>query len=62
MGDTDDDALLGQQSMLSDLGSIKVSIKRVKSTPRMIPFYPETFNAIGTVHERSKKAGAHNVS
>ena len=62
MSIVDDDALLEMQAGLSELGSIKASIQRVFSDYRVIPFHSDSFKSVGAVHERSKKAGAHNVS
>ncbi len=58
----DDDSLLSNMSSNADLGTIKVSIRRVHEHYTLIPFTPATFNAVEKVHERSKKAGAHNVA
>ncbi|RDX49743.1 hypothetical protein OH76DRAFT_1403328 [Lentinus brumalis] len=59
---SDDDSLLNNMSSNADLGTIKISIRRVHEHYTLIPFTPATFNAVEKVHERSKKAGAHNVA
>ena len=46
----------------NDLGTIEVSVRRVCSEYTLVPYYPGGFNPVGSVHERSKKAGAHSVS
>ena len=58
----DDDSLLDSVSSNADLGTIQVSVRRVHEHYTVIPFTPATFNAVETVHERSKKAGAHNIA
>ncbi|KAI0702805.1 hypothetical protein C8T65DRAFT_831091 [Cerioporus squamosus] len=59
---SDDDSLLSNMSSNADLGTIRVSIRRVHEHYTLVPFTPATFNAVEKVHERSKKAGAHNVA
>ncbi|RPD77297.1 hypothetical protein L226DRAFT_559352 [Lentinus tigrinus ALCF2SS1-7] len=59
---SDDDALLNNMFSNADLGTIQVSVCRVHEHFTVVPFTPATFSAVGTVHERSKKAGAHNVT
>ncbi|KAI0716754.1 hypothetical protein C8Q76DRAFT_616324 [Earliella scabrosa] len=59
---TDDDSLLTGLSNNNELGTIEVSVRRVRSEYTLVPYYPGGFNPVGSVHERSKKAGAHSVS
>ena len=59
---TDDDSLLNDMSSNADLGTIQVNVRRVHEHFTLVPFTPATFDAVETVHERSKKAGAHNIA
>ncbi|KAH9941778.1 uncharacterized protein BXZ73DRAFT_41735 [Epithele typhae] len=60
---SDDEALLSGTASLPDIGSIQVNVMRlVRGSTRQVPFIADKFSAIGAVHERSKKAGAHSVS
>ncbi|TFK83596.1 hypothetical protein K466DRAFT_589610 [Polyporus arcularius HHB13444] len=59
---SDDDTLLNSISGNGDLGTIKVSLRRVHEHRTVVPFVPATFHSVEKVHERSKKAGAHNVA
>ncbi|KAI0754337.1 hypothetical protein C8Q80DRAFT_1138446 [Daedaleopsis nitida] len=61
---TDDDSLLTGFNNINnaELGTIEVSLKRVHSQGTRTAYVPETFDSVGAVHERSKKAGAHSVS
>ncbi|KAH9852267.1 hypothetical protein C2E23DRAFT_192821 [Lenzites betulinus] len=60
---TDDDAALGNAANLEKLGTIELRVFHIRAeTGRERPFRPRAFTGVGTVHERSKKAGAHCVT
>lgn len=59
----DDDAALGKAANLEKLGTIELRVFHIREqTGRERPFRPRAFTGVGTVHERSKKAGAHCVT
>ncbi|OJT14873.1 hypothetical protein TRAPUB_8564 [Trametes pubescens] len=56
---TDDD---GAAMAVDSLGTIELRVYHVHPETRSKPFRPSTFAGVGSVHERSKKAGAHCVT
>ena len=57
-----DDAALRPVHDYADLGTIKVAAKRIRWEAGQPSRLFNTFAAADTVHERSKKAGAHCVA
>ncbi|KAI0716743.1 hypothetical protein C8Q76DRAFT_416341 [Earliella scabrosa] len=59
---TDDDETLWSGGVSEKLGTIELKVVHVRPQVRTAKFKPQAFTGVSSVHERSKKAGAHCVA
>ena len=57
----DDEELLSGLARQTHVGSVEVTVTRVSAEGRPVSAIVDSFESVGAVHERSKKAGAHSL-